>query len=65
MSPIQSYEGIDRESSPDWQGWVILDLLAERKNETKEHIAEIKRQLDFDVALFKAENYKLPVDTGI
>lgn len=52
MSQIQTYEGISRDKSPEWFGWIILDLLNERHNETDEHVAEIKKQLDFEVMMF-------------
>jgi len=65
MQQVQSYKGIERSMHPDWLGWFILDMLEENKDDTEEHIAEIKRQLDYEVAFFKAENYKLPVEPGI
>lgn len=65
MSSIQSYKGISREKYPEWFGWVIIDLLKANPNESEEHKAEIKIQLDFEVKIFKAEIVlTLPADTG-
>lgn len=46
------YEGIIRELNPEWLGWVILDLLTERIDETEEYRAEIQIQLDYEVKVF-------------
>lgn len=55
----QSYQGIERSTHPDWLGWTIIDMLEEKKEESEEHIAEIKRQLDYEVRFFKANNYNI------
>ena len=43
------YEGINRELNPDWLGWLIFNLLADRTDETEEHRDEIQVQLDYEV----------------
>jgi len=52
------YEGIIRESNPEWLGWFILDLLEKNPNETEEHIDEIKQLLNYEVKLFHFHNKK-------
>lgn len=54
MPQIQSYQGIERSEYPDWIGWVIVDMLNGIHNETDENIAEIKRQLEFEVRMLKS-----------
>lgn len=49
---MENYHGINRKEFPDWLGWVILDLMAERPEETEEHRDEIQVQLDYEVKEF-------------
>jgi len=65
MINTQLYKGIAREKYPEWFGWFIIDLLKANPNESEEHKAEIKIQLDFEVKIFKSEIVlTLPADTG-
>ena len=52
MEMTISYCGIERAVYPDWLGWVILDLLDERTDESEAHRDEIKIQLEYEVKVF-------------
>jgi len=56
MATPQVYLGINRETSPDWLGWVILDLLDADHTESKLNREEIKVQLNYEVKMFHQQN---------
>jgi len=55
----QKYKGIDRVVSPDWLGWVILDLLDNDHLESDGNRAEIKLQLLYEVRSFYRQQKRI------
>jgi len=53
------YQGIVRNDSPDWLGWLILDMLSENPDVPEQHILEIKDQLDLEVENYQYEHQRI------